>query len=301
MPNRATVTWEAARWTCAVRRSNGRLRRHIPRALAGESVHVVRPSWLLIFASAWLPTASCSGHGRPLWLRACASDRNDRSIAAIACRPLREHSFACRAGARTRLSNWQRRQVSLPNVRHRRNRQRPPKVRQRAIVTRHRHARAVHRQASGGVRRRACGCDAVALECPGRYRGPVGVIRREGVPVACRSHRPQPPWPPPPPPPPPTPTPTPTPPTAAAAAAGSRDHVRSRRFGAAPVRRPPVPVREPCTLSNSLTRYYRTLESNSRSRNCRCYGTQILCKILCMGGTEPISGTRAAFALSILF
>ena len=25
------------------------------------------------------------------------------------------------------------------------------------------------------------------------------------------------------------------------------------------------------------------------------YGTQIVCKFVCMGGTEPISGTRAAF------
>ncbi len=30
----------------------------------------------------------------------------------------------------------------------------------------------------------------------------------------------------------------------------------------------------------------------------RCYyGTQILCKILCMGGTERITGTRVAFVL----
>lgn len=188
MPDRATVAREAAHRTCAVCRSNGSLWWHIPRALAGESVHIVRPSWLLVFASAWLPPTGCSGHGRPLWLRARASGRNDRSIAAIAGRPLGEHRFARRPSARTRLGHRQRWKVPLPDVRHRRNGQGPSKVRQRAIVTRQRQARAIHRQASGGVRRWRSGRDAETLEGPGRRRGPVRVIRRESVPVACRGH-----------------------------------------------------------------------------------------------------------------
>eukprot|EP01043_Picozoa_sp_COSAG02_P047653 COSAG02_NODE_4589_length_5184_cov_87.214749_2_plen_174_part_00 len=173
MPDRATVAWEAAHCTCAVRRSNGSLWWRIPRSLAGESVHIVRPSWLLVFASAWLPPTGCPGHGWPLWLRARASCRNDRSIAAIACRPLGEHRFAGRPSARTRLGHRQRRKVPLPDVWHRRNGQGPPKVRQRPIVARQRQARAIHRQASGGVRRRRSGRDAVTLEGPRRRRGPV--------------------------------------------------------------------------------------------------------------------------------